>query len=319
MEKLTAAIMTILDNTRKTPFLVGKHGIGKTDYVRQLAEKLGKKMIVLNLASIESSDFLGLPYIENGKTKNARPNFFDYDLIFLDEVDRVRDPSVKAVLNSFLWDKELGDHKLNAGTVVLAAGNYDPDNYDTVTFDDSLKDRFAFFDFKISIPDRLDFFKNKLGKENVFVQFLESKPELFSELSPRTLFSAAQVSTNDLALESLIGRELSRVFENFKQSGLVSLESILANSIDFLSLSSMTRVSLVNAAVNSFLDLKNESMGRISHLNDFINELSAEEKSLYFSKIKNELIRGKLEKLDLEKLNELGLFKGQKIYLKELV
>lgn len=318
MKRMKETIEILTQKTVLTPFLKGPHGIGKTTFVQDLAKEWGKTFVTMNLSACEAGDFQGLPFIKDGETHYAKPQFMNYDVIFLDEVDRVRDLSVKAALNSLLLDRSINGHELKKGAVVITAGNYDSDKYETGEFDPSLIDRLAVIDFKVTVAERIEFYKRVLGKDNVFIQFVETKPEIFNDFSPRRLHNAAKVYENDMALEVVIGKDMARTFFNFMHNGLVSLEDLLNGKSNFGIMSSLTRLNLMNAVLEEFSTLNIRNSIQIKNCNEFINKLSAEEKSLYFSKIRDMFINDKINKDMLLKLNELNMFKDQKQYLKEL-
>lgn len=70
-------MINLLDfkHTNLIPFLESGHGAGKTQFVQQVASTNNMGLFTLNLAAIESSDFTGMPYIDKGITKYARPAF----------------------------------------------------------------------------------------------------------------------------------------------------------------------------------------------------------------------------------------------------
>lgn len=319
MKKMQGAIETIVNNTMLVPFLKGEHGGGKTTFARDLANQWKKSFITMNLSACEAGDFQGIPYLEDGKTKYGRPMFMDYDVIFLDEVDRVKDISVKASLNSLLLDRAINGHKLKEGAIILTAGNYDSDKYETGEFDPSLLDRLAMIDFKLTIPERIEYYKRTLGRDNTFIQFVESKQEVFGLLSPRRIECAAKVHDDEYALEIVVGKELSRAYWNFKTTGLVSFQDLLDGNADASKMSPITRMSLINSLIEHMNTLHEKAAAEVKNCNTFVNGLSAEEKSLYFSKIREMLIQDKVNKDILNKLDGLGMFKNQKAYLKELV
>jgi MoxR-like ATPase len=127
---------TLLDLTTSglIPFLVGPRGEGKTSFIKELASELKRDLTILNLSAIESSDFCGLPYIDSGLIKYVKPSFLDSDILFLDEVDRVRDSSVKSSLLSLLVDRKINGHYLKDNCLIFCSGNGTSGNYETIEF-----------------------------------------------------------------------------------------------------------------------------------------------------------------------------------------
>jgi midasin (ATPase involved in ribosome maturation) len=329
MKNLKNQIMTVAKKTSLIPFLKGPHGIGKTSLVRELAQDLKKSLVVFNLSAVDASDLTGLPIVQGEKMTYARPQFLDADIIFFDELDRVSNRDVKSALNSLLLDRAINGHALRHDQIIIAAGNYDSNNYETLDFDPSLFDRIVMLDFALTIDQRLEYFRDKLGQANCMTQFIAARPELFDHFSPRRLFQAASLfdspeSKHDLIslglVESVLNRETKRLFEVFLADGLVSLRDLLDGKIDSEKLTSLSRLSAVNLITSNLSELINSiKTDEAKNVAAFIIELSPEEKATYFSKIKSLLLESKIEKDDLLKLNAIGFFQGQKTFLKELV
>lgn len=328
MKTLEKKVLKIATETILIPFLKGPHGIGKTSFVKSLAKNHNKSLIVFNLSAVDASDLTGLPLNRENQDKStslvySRPSFLDFDVIFFDELDRVTNRDVKSALNSLFIDRSINGHALKKHQIIIAAGNQDSDNYETSEFDESLKDRICLIDFKVSLNERIEYFKNELGNENPMIQFIESKTEVFEYFSPRRLFQAASLfreghDEESLELvESVLNKETARIFSSFLNEGLVNFKDLCNGKYCDALLGPLTTMSLINSIVNNMIELKSET--HCSNISDFIAELSPEEKAVYFSKIKESLLNGKIKKQDLLRLNELNFFRGQKNYLKELI
>lgn len=69
-----------LDGGNPPPiFLWGPPGVGKSDIIRQVAAEKGIKVIDLRLGQMDPVDLRGVPYVEDGSTKWAVPEFFPRD------------------------------------------------------------------------------------------------------------------------------------------------------------------------------------------------------------------------------------------------
>lgn len=312
--KITA--LEIATKTIYTPFLMGKRGEGKTSFIKQLANEQGLKLSIINLSAIEAADFCGLPYIKDNQTLYARPAFFDAGLIFLDEMDTVRDSSVKASLKSLLLDRAINGHKLNDDCIILAAGNGTDGNYDTVDFDDALSDRLVKLPFIVPIDEKLAYLNTKYQGHN-FLKFCEVKKEIFESLSTRTIEQALKVSTKE-ALNAIVGNDIARTFRQFLELNIISWDELAAGQYKASELSVLTKSSLLIDCVNNFY--KTITADQSGQLNKFINGLDAELKANYFSKLKRVCLDdGDKFKQQAITLNGLGFFDGQKNYLNELL
>mgnify|MGYP003300879896 CR=1 FL=1 len=120
-----------------TPFLWGAAGIGKSQGVRQLADKLqektGKKVVVTDVRLLLFSpvDLRGVPMADEHHqfTVWLKPFIFKMDegedtinLLFLDELSAAPQ-SVQAAAYQICLDRKIGEHNLPDNCIVIAAGN----------------------------------------------------------------------------------------------------------------------------------------------------------------------------------------------------
>lgn len=78
----------------KYPIMIrGRHGIGKSEFVYQIAEKMNMKVVERRASQMTEGDILGLPKEENNSTTWKLPDWYkeccDHPrILFLDEIDR---------------------------------------------------------------------------------------------------------------------------------------------------------------------------------------------------------------------------------------
>ena len=142
--------------------MIGPHGIGKTEIVKQWAQAKGYHLEVLQLPILETSDLVGMPDITEGAhgkvTTFAKPEWIErihqanangqHAVIFLDELGRasldIRQASLQLVL-----EKKVNEHSIGEvdglPTLCIVADN-PSDEYDTADFDMALEDRFMTFE-----------------------------------------------------------------------------------------------------------------------------------------------------------------------------
>jgi len=117
--------------------LWGPPGIGKSQAVKQLAERLAKKtgkdvrVTDVRLLLFNPIDLRGIPTANADKTLAVwlRPQIFDMDesdgvvnILFLDELTAAPQ-SVQAAAYQITLDRVVGEHKLPENCIVIAAGN----------------------------------------------------------------------------------------------------------------------------------------------------------------------------------------------------
>lgn len=120
-----------------TPFLWGPAGIGKSEAVVQLGEKLEKatgkhtEITDIRLLLFSPVDLRGVPVAdEHKKFSNwLMPRIFDMNssenninILFLDELSAAPQ-SVQAAAYQICLDRKIGEHKLPDNCIVIAAGN----------------------------------------------------------------------------------------------------------------------------------------------------------------------------------------------------
>lgn len=134
------------------PFLWGMQGVGKTQVVRQVANEANVGFIHLHLATQEVGDLVGLlRHNDDGTVSHARPEWLPTEgrgILFLDELNRAH-PDVIQACFSLITSKTIHMHKLPEGWSIVAAGNYQTDEFTvTDTSDSAWMSRFCHLHFE---------------------------------------------------------------------------------------------------------------------------------------------------------------------------
>jgi alkaline phosphatase D len=117
------------------PNIIGYTGLGKTDMMKQIAKETGRNLIVLNIATQEPGDLIGVPYIHEEQTYWALPCWWPMDennLIFVDELNRGRRDTLNAIMPMLLNGELHMKHHLPEGTWMASAMNPNTDEFDMV-------------------------------------------------------------------------------------------------------------------------------------------------------------------------------------------
>lgn len=145
-----------------TPFLWGAAGVGKSDGIHQLAEKLEqmteKKVFVTDIRLLLFSpiDLRGVPVADEHKefTNWLKPKIFDMDcgnetinILFLDELSAAPQ-SVQAAAYQICLDRKVGEHVLPENCIVIAAGNRVTDQSVSYKMPKALCNRLMHFNIK---------------------------------------------------------------------------------------------------------------------------------------------------------------------------
>ena len=142
VEQLSEAYSAVIKsgltpNTLPSVMLWGPPGVGKSQAVRQIANKItaktGKRTTVtdVRLLLFNPIDLRGIPTADEKKQEAIwlRPQIFRMDgskdvvnILFLDEISAAP-PSVQAAAYQIALDHTVGEHKLPDNCIVIAAGN----------------------------------------------------------------------------------------------------------------------------------------------------------------------------------------------------
>lgn len=161
-------------NVRKPILLRGRHGVGKSEVVYQIADNMNLPVVERRASQMTEGDLLGMPSPElveiNGQQASQfRPfSWFiqactEPVVLFLDEVDRAT-TEVRQGIFELTDSRKLAGWALHEDTVVVAAvnGGEHGDQYQVNEMDPAELDRYTVFDVEPSVEDWLSW-----GKDNV--------------------------------------------------------------------------------------------------------------------------------------------------------
>ena len=206
MKTMSDNLQLYLDNGFNVLF-VGKHGIGKTARIVELAEKNKLKWKYFSASTLDPFvDFVGIPKEKEGPDGESfidliRPKHFQDDeveFIFLDEYNRAPSKVRNAVMELIQF-RSINGRKFNNLKCVWAAINPDDEasTYDVEELDPAQRDRFA---IQIELPymvNREFLHKKYSDKKEVVDVFCEWWLELNGDhrdlVSPRRLDMAIEV------------------------------------------------------------------------------------------------------------------------------
>ena len=163
----------------------GRHGIGKSQSVYQIAKKLGLPVIERRLSQMTEGDIIGLPDLD-AKATEFRPVRWLIDacenpvVLFLDELNRAI-KGVEQATFQLADSRAFYGHKLHPETRIITACNIG-ENYNVEQFDPAAISRYAIIDLDPTIED---FFawgqetNEETGQQNIdscLIDFLRSNP-----------------------------------------------------------------------------------------------------------------------------------------------
>jgi hypothetical protein len=159
---------------RKPILLRGRHGVGKSEVVYQVAESMGLPVVERRASQMTEGDLLGMPSPELIEVNGEQASVFrpfawlirsctEPVVLFLDEVDRAT-TEVRQGIFELTDSRKIAGWSLHKDTIVIAAvnGGDHGDQYQVNEMDPAELDRYTVFDVEPSVEDWLDW-----GKDNV--------------------------------------------------------------------------------------------------------------------------------------------------------
>ena len=146
---------------KKPLMLRGRHGIGKSELVYQIAKGMDLPVVERRASQMTEGDLVGLPKTDGDVTSFCAPDWL-HDacsrpvLLFLDEVDRAI-PEVRQGIFELTDSRKIFGNYLHDDTVVVAAvnGGEHGSQYQVGEMDPAELDRWTVFDVEPSVEDWL--------------------------------------------------------------------------------------------------------------------------------------------------------------------
>ena len=166
--KTFVSLAPAVSAARLPVLLRGRHGIGKSQVVYQIAGDLGLPVIERRASQMTEGDLVGLPSIEGNRTTFNPPDWFkqaceEPAVLFLDEVDRAT-LEVRQGIFELTDSRKLNGHNLHADTLVFAAinGGEHGEQYQVNEMDPAELDRWSVWDVEPTTEDWLAWGKNNV-------------------------------------------------------------------------------------------------------------------------------------------------------------
>ncbi len=200
------AVLELAYRARRPVLLEGTTGIGKSEIVRKLADRLNIAHVVLDLSLLEPPDLVGLPVIENGRTRYALPDILPHDgagILMLEELNRAERYIQQPALQ-LLSARRLHGYELPPGYACFAAINPESEGYHVTPLDKALRARF------LNLPVRADR-TNWLGWAQMnsihpgIIAVAQAHERVLDDVPPRTWTYVSHI------LNALLPREIENV------------------------------------------------------------------------------------------------------------
>lgn len=163
--------------------LHGRPGVGKTEVVQALAQRIGAELYDLRLTTIEPQDLRGLPYFDHQAAKTIwyRPEDLpDTDapaILFLDELTAAA-PALQPTVYGLLQERRVGRHRLPDSVMIVAAGNRVEDGAIAYDMGTALSDRLIHMIVQANPEDWLKAYAIPAGIHASVAAFIRTRPDL---------------------------------------------------------------------------------------------------------------------------------------------
>lgn len=154
-------------NEKLPVMLRGRHGIGKSQVVYQIAKERNLPVVERRASQMTEGDLMGLPIVTGKSTMWNPPDWFkracdEPVLLFLDELDRATN-EVRQGIFELTDSRKLNGHVLHPDTLIMAAvnGGVNGAQYQVGEMDPAELDRWSSYDLSPTIEDWLNWAKSE--------------------------------------------------------------------------------------------------------------------------------------------------------------
>lgn len=288
--------------------IVGNHGIGKSQVVKQVADSEGIPCIDFRLSQNDVGDLKGMPFHVGGRTVFAPPEFMplteedakqlkellnltddismgrygDKGILFLDEINRASREVQQAAFELVL-DRRMNLRALPKGWRVVAAVNGEDDIYTVNSLDPAFLSRFFVINFE---PTDQEWFKwaHKEGVHPAIIDFLQRHPDLLDP-TPEILSDAAAEGikkVHDRRAWHKFSNTLNKMFEDHEK-GELKHEPLSKDpeSLNYLTLVAQGYVGvLAGNRFRGFIETDYQSLDANTILNKYDKDVEKRIKSI---------------------------------------
>lgn len=208
--KQLAETLEHMVNHREPVLIKGQPGVGKTDIVKQVAEKLECDLIVTHPVVDDPIDYKGLPFHVDGEAQflpignlNKLVKADKPTVMFLDDLGQAP-PAVQAAAMQLLLARSINEHKVPDYVTFIAATNRKEDRAGVAGILEPVKSRFAtIVELEPNIDDWTDWASNQGDMPIELIAFMQYRPGLIREFEataditntpcPRTIAAVGRI------------------------------------------------------------------------------------------------------------------------------
>lgn len=280
----------------------GNHGIGKSAIVKQAAREFDNTCIDFRLSQNDVGDLKGMPFLINGRTVFATPEFFPLmkddaeelrvllgltqeislgkygprGILFLDEINRANREVQQAAFELVL-DRRLNLRSLPPGWRVVAAINGDDNIYTVNAMEPAFLSRFCLIDLEPTYQEWLSWAEGEGQIHDAVIQFIRKKTE-FLDPTPELLKESCKqgvVKVHDRRAWAMFSKALTK-FEGDYNDGKRKMHPLAKNQD---ALSELVLVAgaflghMASISFKSFIEMDYDALDANIILNKFTDEI----------------------------------------------
>lgn len=178
---------------RQTPICIwGKHGIGKTEIVEQIAHSNDYQFAYIAPAQFEEmGDLVGMPMVEDGITTFKAPEWVPTSpgpgILLIDDVNRADDRILRGIMQ-LLQNFELVSWKLPPKWQIVLTANPDGGDYSVTPMDNAMLTRMMHISMEFDVKEWAKWAEQN-GIDERGINFVLTYPEIVDgeRTTPRTL------------------------------------------------------------------------------------------------------------------------------------
>lgn len=287
----------------------GKHGIGKSGIVYQLAEELGLPVMERRLSQLTEGDLIGLPFKVEKNDNAYSTRFLPMDwfcecmekpyVIFLDEWDRAQTEVLQSTFELVL-DRSIQGNKIHPGCVIVAAinGGEHGAQYQVQQLDPALLDRVWISDLKPTVSEWIEWGTETKEILPTVLSFIDKQPQCLED----------QDGVVDLTKVSPSRRSWHRLCQTIKKPENTDVRKLM-EEIDVSKGIDSEDIGLFMALCTGFIGVEATNM--------FINFLSDQNKYFKAENVLNEFKKHKEKLMSLKTEDHTNIVNKIESYFKE--
>ena len=188
-------------NAGLVPSLLASPGVGKSDIIRQIANKANLQVIDFRLSQADPTDLNGFPTLNADRSRShyAPPETFPLEmdalpknpdgtdkngwLLFFDEMTSAA-PSVQAAAYKVILDRMVGERKIHDKVFMACAGNLLTDKAVVNKLSTAMQSRMIHFNLEADVPSWIEWADSE-GIDFRVKSFIQFRPELLHKFDPK--------------------------------------------------------------------------------------------------------------------------------------